>query len=436
MKDNIIILGAGMAGFGAAQYLLNQGIESQIFERNSYHGGNAASFNSNGFIFDVGPHISFTKNERIQELFAESVKNKYETFNVAVNNLWNGHWIKHPAQVNLYGLPEDLVVTIIEEFIERKNNKNPKIESFKDWLYAGFGKTFAENFPMKYGHKFHTTTADNMSTDWVGPRVYQPDIKEILHGALSSKTKDVHYVSHFRYPSTGGYISFLNDFLDTSNITFNHELIELDPEAKEARFTNGNSITYDHIVSSIPLPELIPLIKNVPKKVIDASKELACSTCVVVNLGIDRTDISQAHWSYFYDDDVIFTRLSFPHMQSKGNTPENCGSIQAEIYFSKKYKPLSKTPDEFIEQTISDLIRCGLLTKKDQILFKEARIIPYANVIFDHDRVQNLKVVHDYLDGIGVRYCGRYGEWGYLWTDESFMSGEKAAKRIVDIINN
>ena len=40
-----------------------------------------------------------------------------------------------------------------------------------------------------------------------------------------------------------------------------------------------------------------------------------------------------------------------------------------------------------------------------------------------------LKTVHGYLDDLGIAYCGRYGDWGYMWTDESFKSGEQAAER-------
>ena len=54
-------------------------------------------------------------------------------------------------------------------------------------------------------------------------------------------------------------------------------------------------------------------------------------------------------------------------------------------------------------------------------------LLPYANIIFDHDRAGALKTVHGYLDDLGIAYCGRYGDWGYLWTDESFKSGERAA---------
>ena len=37
--------------------------------------------------------------------------------------------------------------------------------------------------------------------------------------------------------------------------------------------------------------------------------------------------------------------------------------------------------------------------------------------------------MHAYLDDIGIGYCGRCGDWGYMWTDESFIGGERAADR-------
>ncbi len=55
--------------------------------------------------------------------------------------------------------------------------------------------------------------------------------------------------------------------------------------------------------------------------------------------------------------------------------------------------------------------------------------IEYANVIFDLERAAALKTVHGYLDDLGIAYCGRYGDWEYIWTDESFVSGENAAKK-------
>jgi protoporphyrinogen oxidase len=153
---------------------------------------------------------------------------------------------------------------------------------------------------------------------------------------------------------------------------------------------------------------------------------------VLVNLGIDRDDFTDTHIDYFYDLDVIFPRVSYPHLMSSGNAPRGKGSLQVEVYFSPKYRPFTGAAADYIEPVIRDLVRCGVLREDENFLLKDAVFIPYANIIFDHDRKDALATVHGYLDEIGVRYCGRYGSWGYYWTDDSFRSGESAAERALD----
>jgi protoporphyrinogen oxidase len=429
---NIVVLGTGMAGFGAAYRLHQEGIAPLMYDKNPYYGGHTTSFRyESGFLFDVGPHISFTKDTRIQELFAESVEQRYETIQIALNNYWRGFWPQHPVQLHLHGLPEELIVKVITDFVEERSAPERPIHNYADWLYASFGKTFAEAFPMQYTRKYHLTTAENMSTDWLGPRIYRPSLEEVIRGALSASAPHVHYITHFRYPSDGGFRCYLNKFVPLGNINLNHELVSIDPLRRELTFANGLVAPYDSLISSIPLPEMIRMIKGAPEDVVEASRKLACSTCVLVNIGINRQDISQAHMTYFYDEDICFTRLGFPHMLSSANAPEGMGNIQAEVYFSDKYKPLTGSPEDWIEPVIRDLRRVGLVREDDQILCKKAMLLKYANIIFDLDRASALRTVHGYLDEIGIAYCGRYGDWGYMWTDESFKSGEQAAERAV-----
>ena len=52
-------------------------------------------------------------------------------------------------------------------------------------------------------------------------------------------------------------------------------------------------------------------------------------------------------------------------------------------------------------------------------------LVRYANIIFDLERAAALETVHGYLDDIGIAYCGRYGDWGYLWTDEVIQKRRK-----------
>ena len=436
-SPNIVVLGSGMAGFGAAYRLNAEGINPVMYDKNSYHGGHTASFrNQSGFLFDIGPHISFTKDPRIQELFAESVDQQYESLPINLNNYWQGYWPQHPVQLHLHGLPVDTVTKVISDFVEERQKPEPVIHNYADWLVSSFGRSFAEFFPMRYTRKYHLTSAENMSTDWLGPRIYRPNLDEVLRGALSPSAPQVHYITHFRYPSAGGFVNYLKKFVPLGNLKLGHQLTAIDPRSRELRFSNGHVTNYDGLVSSLPLPDLLAMISGAPDDVVAAAQRLACSTCVLVNLGINREDLSKAHMTYFYDEDICFTRLGFPHMLSSRNAPPGTGSIQAEVYFSKKYKPLTGSPDSLIEPVIRDLHRCGLLRDTDRILSKEAFLLPYANIIFDLERAAALRIVHGYLDDLGIAYCGRYGDWGYMWTDESFKSGELAAERALSASMN
>ncbi|MFO1419226.1 MAG: NAD(P)-binding protein [Methylotetracoccus sp.] len=431
--SKIAIIGSGMAGFGAAYRLHETKVPAVMYEKKNHYGGHTASHRfDSGFTLDEGPHISFTKNQHVKDLLANNVRGEYFESKAYVNNYWQGRWIRHPAQCNLFGLPTDLVVSIIEDFIKVRGESAESIRNYQDWLYTCFGKTFADTFPANYTVKYHTTTADNMSTDWVAPRIYRPELSEVLQGALSPSPPNVHYITEFRYPKHGGFAAYLAEFSRQMELRLEHELSELDPREKTLRFANGKIESYDHLISSMPLTELIPRIKGVPANVLAAAGKLACTEGLIITLGIDRADLTDAHWTYFYDLDFTITRLSTPHMQSPNNVPPGCGAFQIEVYFSKKYRPLERPAQEYVERVKGDLLRCGLLRDTDQVIFENVLHIPYAQVIFDLERADALKIVHAYLDELGIAYCGRYGLWEYIWTDESFVSGEKAAQQIID----
>jgi protoporphyrinogen oxidase len=430
---NISILGTGMAGFGASHAAHEAGLRPAVYDLHDHIGGHTASYEfAGGWTFDEGPHVSFTENPRIQDLLAANVNGKYESSPTRVNNYWKGHWIKHPAQINLNGLPANLVTQILLEFVElSQRTESPPIYNYEDWLRASFGKTFSETFPMEYTVKYHTTKAANMHTEWIGPRLYRPNLEEVFRGALQPSSDDVHYISRFRYPTHGGFAAYLEPFRRIADINLGYEVVGIDPKRRVLRFKNGKTASYDGLVSSIPLPELVPMIDGTPKDILQAASRLACTEAVIVSLGIDRPDLVDAHWSYFYDRDVFFTRLSTPHLQSPHNVPPGCGSLQAECYYSKKYRPLDRRPEDCIEPVIADLKRTGILRESDRVLFRHAMHLNYANVIFDLESTPATAAVHGYLDDIGIGYCGRYGDWAYIWTDQSFVSGEHALRKVL-----
>ncbi len=431
----IAVLGTGMAAFGAGHRLHAAGVPFVCYDKNAYHGGHTRSIRyRNGFVFDEGVHISFTKHEHVARILARNVRDRYHERQFAIDNYWHGHRIPHPVQCHLRGLPLELVVKVIVDFCDARTQPSSPPhaqETYADWLIAAYGKTFAETFPMAYGRKYHTTTMDRLTTDWIGPRMYRPSIEDLLRGALGEPTPQTHYIQGYRYPSSGGFVSYLDPFAERFELRLNHRLVGLDPRAKLLRFANGETRRYSRVISSIPLPDLIATIDGASDAVREASRKLAFTSAVLVNVAVNRAALSEAATTYFYDEDIVFSRVNLPHMFSPTNAPEGCGSIQAEVYFSDKYKPLDADPDALAETVVRDLRRCGFIAPGDEILLLDTTVNRYANVIYDFDRTAALAVVHGFLEEAQIEYCGRYGDWNHAWTDEAFMSGERAAARVL-----
>ncbi|MFZ4121894.1 MAG: protoporphyrinogen/coproporphyrinogen oxidase [Caulobacterales bacterium] len=432
-SSRFTILGSGIAGLGAANLLHERGVRPTIYEARHRPGGLTTSHDTpDGYNFDEGVHISFTNNERVKDLFAKGTDGQFETGKVYCNNYWKGHWIKHPAQVNLHGLPTDLVVKCIQDFVIASANPEPVINNYEDWLLAAFGETFARTFPAVYTVKYHTTEAKNLTTDWLGPRLYRPKLDEVLHGALSSEPLDVFYVNDFRYPTHGGYETFLKHFFPMADIACDHQVSIIDMAAKELTFANGKRVSFENLISSIPLPKLLPLIKGAPRDVLAAAELLAWSQALVVNIGINRPIDLKPQWSYFYDEDIPFARVSHRTNLSPTTAPAGHAAFQAEIYFSDKYRPFTGSTETWIELAIDGLIKAGLVQSRDEVVHRSSMFLPFGNIIFDHDRPKAIETVHGYLNDINIAYCGRFGDWGYIWTDQAFLSGERAAKVSLD----
>ena len=427
----VAIIGTGVSAFGAANSLAKEKLDVTLYDKNSFYAGHTVSLKyQEGFTFDIGPHVSFTSDERIQSMLADAVDGDFDTHDYKFNNYWKGAWLGHPAQTNLYGLPTDVIVKVIADFVEQ-GTRQVDIRNYEDWLLVAYGRTFAEQFPGQYTYKYHTTPARNLTTDWMGPRMYRPKLEEMLYGALSAETPNVHYIQNFRYPRSGGFGRYLDKWARASHLELNHHVERIDARARTLTFRSGSTASYDALISSVPLPEVVKLIAGVPADVTAAAARLACSACVLVNIGVARDDFANTHIDYFYDLDIVFPRTSYPHMMARSNAPAGCGSIQVEVYFSPKYRPFAGKPEDYIEPVLRDLIRCGVIEEHDKILLRHAVYIPYANIIFDHDRADALSIVRGYLDDIGIDTCGRYGEWGYYWTDDSIKSGERAAEKAV-----
>jgi protoporphyrinogen oxidase len=428
---DVAVIGAGIAGLGAADEVQSRGRTATVFEAASHRSGHTSSVKRDGFVFDEGPHVSFTKNDRVRDVFTSGAGSVHE-FAARITNYYQGKWFTHPAQCHLYGADPDLIARCIEDLVESRLHPVERPRNYEEWCIDGLGETFFREFTARYTRKYWTVDASEMTTDWVAERMYPPKIGEVVRGALNNdQTGDFHYLSSFRYPADGGFESFLRDIGVSASVQLDRRLVELDLEARVLKFGDGSEVGYVDLISTMPLPLLIQAISSgqCPQEVRDAAGRLRCTSMLLVDVAVARSDLFSSHWFYVYDEDLLISRGHFPHMLASGNAPSGCGNVQLEVYFGA-HKPLPDTPANVASTVVDELVHLGILKNRDEVLWVRDRVVPFANVLFDHDRKPALDIIRPWLATTGIEVAGRYGEWGYLWTDDSLASGWSAAERV------
>lgn len=413
-------MGAGIAGISAAYHLKQKGESSVIFEKDNDWGGLCGFFEIDGFRFDRFVHFTFAKDEKIAELFAKS--SPLYAHPPVSYNYWRGCWLKHPAQNNLAPLPIEEKVKIIDSFVNRPRKDVAEISDYAEWLRVQYGDYFAENFPFAYTRKYWGVEAQQLETKWVGNRLHVSPLPEVLRGAFAEQQENFYYTKFMNYPKKGGFRSIMNECRKGLDIRLNKKAVRIDTAAKQVEFADGTVEKYDNLISSLPLPEIIKMISDVPENVQNAAKQLRWTCGYQVSLGFNRPDVAKYLWFYIYDEDVPPARVYSPNLKSPDNAPDGCSSLQAEIFFANGVKVVDK--NIILQKTVEKLKEICQFNDSD-VVVKDIRFEPYANIIFTPEIYESRKVVREWLQARGIKTIGRFGEWDYLWSHQAFESGMK-----------
>lgn len=416
--DKIVILGAGIAGIAACYHAKTNGKDATCFEKNSTVGGLVGNFTVQGFRFDNAIHMSFTSNGYIKSLFE---KTDYVSHKPNAYCIENNKWFKHPIQNNLFPLETDEKVKLITSFVQR-----PDLEprNYGEWLDHQYGYEIAKRYPRAYTDKYWGLSPEELSTTWIGNRMRRADIQELLLGAFEQRDDNHYYATEMRYPKSGGYFEFVRSIAEECDIKLGKRATFVDPKDNTVHFSDNSKEKYSQLISTLPLPELVKLLKNVPEEVEAAAKSLLWTTIDLISIGLNKPNLPPHLWHYIYDSENLASRAHSPSLKSKNNAPESCSSIQFEIY---NLCTKAKLNPQVLKDNITErLIKDGICREND-ILFVHHKHLPFGNVVFDHDMEERRDVVTSYLSSLGIKSCGRFGAWDYFWSDQSFLDGKRAA---------
>ena len=466
-KAQTVIIGAGPTGLSAAFHL---GEGAILLEKNASVGGWCRSTADRGFTFDYAGHIMFSNDPYVLQMYEMLLGPNLHWQNREAWVYSKQVYTRYPFQGALYGLPPKVITECIVGAVEARFGsiegapgahgtpqcavkpvddccadgtadvanaasfapRKREMQNFEDFIYKVWGSGIAKHFAIPYNKKLWTVPLSEMETSWLGGRVPLPDLEEIIEGALEPVGKPMGPNARFGYPLAGGFQSLMSGFLPhiKGHIEMNAAAAQLLPREHLLVMADGSRYRYDHLISTMPLPELVNLIgAEAPDEVRAAAKGLRHISVRCVNLGVARENLTDKHWIY-YPEDTIFHRIFVQGNASPHCNPPGGFGLTCEISYSP-WKPLPLDGQALIDRCIEDCIKVGMLHPDDRMLTTNQVDMPYAYVIYDQARQANVAMVKDWLARYDIVLAGRYSEWEYYNSDHAFLAGKKAAEAVL-----
>ena len=474
----VVVIGAGPTGLSAAYHL---GTDGLLIEGRNEVGGWCRSITDHGFTFDYAGHIMFTNDPYVLRLYELLLGDNMHWQDREAWIYSKNTYTRYPFQGALYGLPPDVIKECIVGAIEarfgsvsnpRQGDSTPATadytgpqrrvmfepllkkkqggiagsvrpdyhgtdrrrpvkgppRNFEEFIYKVWGAGIAKHFAIPYNQKLWAVPLSEMETSWLGGRVPLPNLEEMIDGALSPVGKPMGPNARFGYPLRGGFQALMDGFLPhlKGELRLGTQVVEILPKQRSLRTSDGLTVPYEQLISTMPLPALVKVIgQQAPPEVQAAAAALRHVSVRCVNIGVGREALTEKHWIY-YPEDTVFHRIFVQGNASPLCNPPGGFGLTCEITYSDA-KPLPADGDELIRRCIDDCIRVGMFTADDPIICANQVDMPVAYVVYDHDRAANVNLIRDWVSQYDIILAGRYSEWEYYNSDHAFIAGKKAA---------
>lgn len=438
--SKILILGAGPAGLGAAWNLKEQGFSDfAVYEKLERPGGLARSFTTEkGFTFDAGGHVLFSSEPLFKEMLKDMSGRDITSFARSSWIRMCDRFIPYPLQNNIHLLPEeealDCVLGALDVFSGRSRKKPA---NFGEWALATFGSGLCRHFMFPYNSKVWAVPLEIMNSAWIGSRVSVIDLKQILKSLIFKKTEtEWGPNATFSYPLHGGFGRIFRELarsVGEEKIFYNKEALRIDAGKKEIEFSSGEKVSYDFLLSTMPLNELLLRTEGIPRRAKEYAPEFLWNSLVAVGVGVRGSLPRDKHWIYFPEKNFPFYRVTQLSNYSPFLTPgEDCFSLLAEVSVSG-YAP--RNSRDLPEEVMAGLTKAELIppSARHDILdvWVHEEKYSYPIPFLRRDRV--LERVIPLLKSRNILSFGRFGLWKYEEgnTDHSFLQGVRAAQSVI-----
>jgi len=443
--EPIVILGGGLAGLSAA-FFLGQSLDAardrrwRLIEKTDRVGGLTKTEQvGDGFLFDPTGHWLHLRDPEITRLVTTQwIPGQLVSIQRRAAIFSRGVFTRFPYQVNTYGLPAAVIAENLIDFVEAKygesgrelREREPK--NFEEFILRYMGAGFAKNFMIPYNRKLWTIPPSQLSAAWCGRFVPKPTLKEVVEGALGIGQDNIGYNASFLYPKQGGIETLAKAILTHARggeVSVSTEPISIDWKSKTIALSNGETVAYSDLISTIALPGLVHCLASgasgAPTEVIAAAGRLKATTVTHVSVGARGPNRQPWHWIYLPEPEFRAYRIGSPSAVYPALAPTNACSFYVE------YSHRGELSKEQCEQyAVADLHRSQMIHRSADVLFARASEIPHAYVLFDEQYGPAKAEILKFLAQAEIQTAGRYGQWEYSSMEDAIIAGRACARNL------
>lgn len=427
----LTILGAGLSGISLAYFLQeNKTIEEiNIIEKEDAIGGLCRSIVKDGYTYDIGPHILFSKDKEMLELMLSVLPDKND-LRRSNQIIYKGRYIQYPFENDLSKLPREDLDYCVTSF---KSNpyRGYEPENMLQFFLKTFGEGITNTYLRPYNEKIWKYDPAFMDTQMV-ERIPQPTDEEIMRSAAGETVDGYVHQLYFHYPKEGGIESVVKGFADRlgdkCRIHLNQEIQHI--ERRDKKFvvhTETDKLSSDLLISTIPVQELTRVYEGVPQDVQVHVENLRYNSIMVAFVKT-KEDLSGDNFAFMNPEkDIVFHRIS--KMDFLGEAYRSgSAAYMAEVTY-RKGDYTDSLPDEELKRRIaSGIVRLGFAEKEEDVSILNLTRHQYAYVIYDLHHKENMSAIRKYFTEEGVYLNGRFGNFEYWNMDKVLRESKTMAE--------
>lgn len=434
-----IILGGGLSALTTAYFLQQQEPDGEILllEKRETTGGLCRSIHKGEYVYDIGPHILFSKDKEMLQLMLDVLDDGRNDLKRSNRILYKGIPVQYPFENDLSKLPAEDLNYCITAF-----NHNPYEDYDATNMIQFFLKTFGEGitntYLRPYNEKIWKYDPAFMNTSMVD-RIPKPTKEEIRRSAAGETVEGYLHQLYFSFPAKGGIQAVPDGFLRRLNpnictVKTNEAVLSVRKHDSQYCITTGQGeYIADRVISTIPVQELTRCYEGVDEGIARRVDQLKYNSIIIAFAKLPY-DLYGDNFAYMIPDkDVLFHRISKMDFLGEAyhHSPEEA-TYMIEVTF-RKNDVIDTMPEDELKRKIADgLVWIQFAKASQDVSFIDISRHQYAYVIYDLRHTENMTEIRDYYSRQGIILNGRFGNFEYWNMDRILRESLNLVERLTN----